>query len=324
MENYGDYEVLRTPFPFKLLAFALREINLGYYPKVVYFAVTWNCSAKCLMCNIWKRKKGEEVKVEDVEFIFDDKLMRRVKLVKVSGGEALLREDILEILKIIEEKTNALITISTNGLRASRKKLIEVAENIEKDRLFFSVSLDALNEIHSKMRGVKGAFEQVMETLKVLKEMGLNYRLSTTITTHNEKFFEEVIEFAKKENLYIGYRLADVNEVYYSNTNKTFKFSERTFEIIEKHADNKFKKGILEWVKGKRPHRCYALITNIFIDPQGFLHPCIYREKISDLKEEKLSYIWNSEKLREERKNIKGCGRCWTDCQSIPDILTGL
>lgn len=73
--------------------------------------VTYRCNARCRMCNTWKNpsKKSEEITPEII-----DKIEGRYKRLNITGGEPMLRDDILEIVEVLDKKTDRL-EISTNG-----------------------------------------------------------------------------------------------------------------------------------------------------------------------------------------------------------------
>ena len=68
-------------------------------PKEAVIAVTYNCNARCMMCNIWKEKPGREVETSTY-----NKLPTTLKTINISGGEPFLRKDLPEIINIIENR----------------------------------------------------------------------------------------------------------------------------------------------------------------------------------------------------------------------------
>ena len=72
----------------------------------------------------------------------------------------------------------------------------------------------------------------------------------------------------------------------------------------------------------KRPVKCFAMVNSIYLDPYGNLCPCILKKPVVNLLKENVDEVWNSEKMKNIRKKVKKCNKCWTDCQSIPDIRT--
>ena len=85
-------------------------------------AVTYRCNSRCIMCNIWQIKNFPEINYE--EYL---KLPSSLRDINISGGEPFLREDLVDIVRVIKRACpKAKITISTNGLfvRKQLKNLI--------------------------------------------------------------------------------------------------------------------------------------------------------------------------------------------------------
>ena len=82
--------------------------------------VTYRCPMRCKMCNIWDNptKVSEEFKPEIL------KKLPRLSAVNITGGEPFVREDIEEIVKILETKTDHIV-FSTSGFFSDR--IIEMA-----------------------------------------------------------------------------------------------------------------------------------------------------------------------------------------------------
>lgn len=78
--------------------------------------VTYRCNAHCQMCNTWQfpSRASEEITPEII-----DRIEGRYKRLNITGGEPMLREDILEIVEVLDKKTDRL-EISTNGYFTDR------------------------------------------------------------------------------------------------------------------------------------------------------------------------------------------------------------
>ncbi len=279
------------------------------------------------MCNIWKIRSKDEISLEKVAEIFSDKLFRKTKVIKLMGGEPTLHSRFPELVKLLKEcMPNAQIVVSTNGFPFKRmKKVIDTLLGIE-PTIIFSLSLDGREKVHDKMRGIKGCFKEVRKAslylFKLSKKFGRRLlRFSFTITPWNYKELPKVLDFAKKLDTYVGVRLMHINEHFYRNTEKSLTFSNEMLEFVEKvlrtEGRNVFQKNIVSVYRKGRKLPCFAFITTVTIEPDGSIKPCIYSEKTSIRK---LSEVWNRSEGRKLRRKIKHCTRCWSDCQTIPDI----
>src|SRR3989339_2069815 len=74
-------------------------------------ALTYNCNARCTMCDIWKIKNSPEIAVEELK-----KLPTTLRDINLSGGEPFLRKDLPEVVEIVNQRCpKARIVISSNG-----------------------------------------------------------------------------------------------------------------------------------------------------------------------------------------------------------------
>ena len=130
-------------------------------------AVTYRCSARCLMCDIWKRPREArpELAAEDYRW-----LPASLRSINVSGGEPFLRDDLVDVVRVMQETcARARIVISTNGLAPDRIERAAAAMN----RIAVRVSVDAVGAAHDRARGVEGAYGLAIETVRRLKALGI-------------------------------------------------------------------------------------------------------------------------------------------------------
>jgi len=183
------------------------------YPTDAVLAVTYRCDARCGMCNIWRLAPQERLAVEDYA-----KVPASLKDINISGGEPFLRREIVDIVKAVNEKCgNPRIVISTNGFRTD--KILQAMEEIRKavPHIGIGVSVDGIGETHSRIRGVEGAFEKVMNTLRGLKERGFqNVRIGFTAMDDNVHEMPRVYELAESMGFQFTTSVAQNSEIYFS------------------------------------------------------------------------------------------------------------
>ena len=146
-------------------------------PVDAVVAVTYRCDSRCNMCNIWQLPPGEELAPEQFR-----KLPRTLRDINITGGEPFLRDDLVEIARILDEHCNhPRMVISTNGFE--RRRIAHAAPGAPEDRekCRLAVSLDGIGEKHDEIRGISGGFDKVVETLKQLRTIGYrNVRVAFT------------------------------------------------------------------------------------------------------------------------------------------------
>jgi radical SAM protein with 4Fe4S-binding SPASM domain len=164
-------------------------------PPYFIFEVTGRCNHDCLFCyNVWKANDKEvpgELSLEQIDSLFDrllgDTLIRGVTL---SGGEALLRHDLSEIITGLTRKKIP-VMISTNGAlldESTTKKMVEAGVKC------FELSLPSLEETTNKSLGCKTIFADAKRAMLNIKKYPVSVGAAITITRLNAADIAQVID----------------------------------------------------------------------------------------------------------------------------------
>ncbi|HXW07677.1 MAG TPA: radical SAM protein [Vicinamibacterales bacterium] len=142
----------------------------------------------------------------------------------LTGGEPLMRRDILEIVRRATER-GLWVVVGTNGVRVSENVARRLADAGARG---LSLSLDALDpDRHDRFRRVRGAWQNTVEGAEILNRNGLPFIVQTTAGTHNLGELEAIADFAyerlaaKVWNLYFlvptgrGQFVSDITPVEY-------------------------------------------------------------------------------------------------------------
>ncbi|MBC8177143.1 MAG: 12,18-didecarboxysiroheme deacetylase [Deltaproteobacteria bacterium] len=150
---------------------------------VVVWNVTRACNLKCVHCyaRAVDRTQEKELNHEQGLSLIDDLAAFGAPVVLFSGGEPLMRPDLVELASCAVSKAMRAV-ISTNGTLISKdmaKELKEVGLS------YVGVSLDGMEEINDRFRGRKGAFKDAMAGIINCQEVGLKVGLRFTINRMN-------------------------------------------------------------------------------------------------------------------------------------------
>jgi len=337
------------------LAFKVFSTSLGFFnPFELNFAVTYKCNSKCIFCNIWKEKRRDELTLEEIEKF--SKKINFIHWIRLTGGEPFLRKDYVDIIKIFDENLSDLYLISTptNGLLPDLilEKVKDVLKFFKK-KYVLTVSLDGPEEIHDKIRGLKGSWNKALETYKKLKKLEKKHKnfkvfFGYTISPANIGFFEKTMKEVKKSVRNITAKdfhvnLFQVSEVYYKN--KDAKIEESFFKNAQDELDtilkfrgrsknyieiieNRYLKMGKEYLRTRKiPINCNVFNLSCFVDPFGDVYPCtIFNQKLGSLRKNDydLKEILTSEKTKNIMKKIADnkCPQCWTPCEAHQIILS--
>jgi 12,18-didecarboxysiroheme deacetylase len=165
--------------------------------------VVWNvgqrCNLRCVHCYSHSRDKeytGELTTGEAKSFI-EDIAHFGSPVILFSGGEPLMRPDILELIEFAKSQGMRAV-LSTNGTLISG----DTASQLKELGLsYVGISLDGLKDTHDKFRGVKGAFDMAMTGLRNCRKAGIKVGLRFTVNNRNVNDIPGIFELVEEENI---------------------------------------------------------------------------------------------------------------------------
>ena len=286
--------------------------------------VTYRCPMRCKMCDIWNNptKKSEEFKPELLK-----KLPNNLSGVNITGGEPFVRDDIEEIVKILQTKTKRIV-FSTSGYFSD--KIIALAKKYPD--VGYRISIEGLSCKNDELRGRQGGFDKGLRTLLELKRMGIkDIGFGITVSNNNSEDMLNLYELNR--NLGMEFATASFHNSFYFHkydnqvTNKDevcTNFDELIQRLMkENHPKSWFRAffnlGLINYIQGgRRMLPCEAGNENFFVDPFGNVLPCNGMEEkcwfdtMGNLNEQSFEEIWNGEKAKAVREKVANCPKsCW-------------
>ncbi|MBC2694547.1 MAG: 12,18-didecarboxysiroheme deacetylase [Desulfobacteraceae bacterium] len=150
---------------------------------VVVWNITKRCNLKCVHCYAHAKDKvfDNELTTEEGKNLIDDLSQFKVPVLLLSGGEPTIREDLPDLAAYAIEKGMRAV-ISTNGTLITQQ-MARVLKDIGLS--YVGISLDGMEKIHDRFRGVKGAFRAALEGIKNCQDAGIKVGLRFTINKFN-------------------------------------------------------------------------------------------------------------------------------------------
>lgn len=171
-------------------------------PLSVYLVLTYRCNNSCVYCRAQNIPQKGEWTLDSLKTVLLDMQACGVRRLHLTGGEPMLREDIGKIISYAKE-LGFFVGMSTNGFEiASRVKELKGIDVV-------FLSYDGPPQIHARLRGERNA-QDVIAALYALKAAGIRVWTSTTLTRWNTEFIDDIVNFAKRENI-----LANFNRLEY-------------------------------------------------------------------------------------------------------------
>ncbi len=150
---------------------------------VVVWNITRGCNLKCIHCYAHAKDHSDrsDLSTEEGKELIDNLAKFGVPVILFSGGEPLVRKDLPELAAYAIEK-GVRAVISTNGTLITEK----VARTLKEIGLsYVGISLDGMEEINDKFRGVKGAFRLAVAGIRNCQSAGIKVGLRFTINKFN-------------------------------------------------------------------------------------------------------------------------------------------
>ncbi|MDD4860510.1 MAG: 12,18-didecarboxysiroheme deacetylase [Smithellaceae bacterium] len=166
---------------------------------VVVWNMTRRCNLKCIHCysNSANLDYPDELTTEEGKKLIDDLAAFGSPVMLFSGGEPLMRPDLLTLAKYATDKGMRAV-ISTNGTLVTK----EIATELKKIGLsYVGVSLDGLQPTHDRFRGMKGAFEQAIQGIRNCREAGIKVGLRFTVNRHNVADVPDMFDLLRREKI---------------------------------------------------------------------------------------------------------------------------
>ena len=150
---------------------------------VVVWNITRRCNLKCLHCYAHARNIpfDNELTTMEGKNLIDDLAGFGVPVLLISGGEPLARKDLPELAAYAVGKGMRAV-ISTNGTLIT-PQMAGTLKNIGLS--YVGISLDGMEEINDRFRGVKGAFRSALKGIENCKKAGIKVGLRFTINKIN-------------------------------------------------------------------------------------------------------------------------------------------
>ena len=200
--------------------------NFGRKINYLRFSITDRCDLRCKYCMPLKNdkffKKEEILDTQQIKKILSFFIKVGIKKVRITGGEPLIRKDILEIISFLKNQKdkNLLkeVLLTTNGTQL--KKYAKDISSLGVDRI--NVSLDTL--IPEKFQFITngGNLNQVLDGLFEAKKHNIKIKINTVLLKQfNEDEINNMVLWCHENNFKQSFiEVMPVGEVNTSRTNQ--------------------------------------------------------------------------------------------------------
>ncbi len=165
--------------------------------------VVWNvgrrCNLRCIHCYSQSQDLDypDELTTAEGKALIDDLARYGSPVLLFSGGEPLMRGDILELIGHARSKGMRAV-LSTNGTLIT-ETLAKQLKDL--DLSYVGISLDGLKKTHDMFRGKKGAFDEAIQGLRNCKKADIKVGLRFTINKKNVEDIPGIFQLLRDEDI---------------------------------------------------------------------------------------------------------------------------
>lgn len=319
---------------------------------LVAWEITKSCNLYCAHCRasaLYGPFEGE-LSTEECCRVVDEILEVGKPIIILTGGEPLMRNDVLEVARYAVGK-GLRVVMGSNGTLVTAEMAAKL-KDVPISRL--AISLDfPVAELQDNFRGKKGAFEEAMAGIANTRRAGIEIQINSTITKLNIDYLDELLRLAIEVGAVAFHpfllvptgrgkdlEAVELSPQHYEETlnwiyDKQSELGDRMFfkptdaphylRVVKQRerqgsVSDKAHRGRPVAGSGGHPMQsitrgCLAGTGFCFISHRGNVQGCGYLDvKAGNVREQSFDQIWfNSVLFRELRNlsNIKGkCGLC--------------
>ena len=313
-------------------------------PRFIMFKVTDRCNSGCIYCRYAYNKKydhnlgTEKMTKEQFLEVLEQAAELGIEAIAFNGGEALMREDIIELVHETV-KRKILPIIMTNALLLEKywDELGKIGVR------YIIASFDTLDkEVFEEQRCV--SYEKTLQGIESLNKMREKYgnvfvHITSVLTSKNLELMPQLVEYCNRNEMWIELSVYDTYNqtqdiLSVSDESKLKEFCEYMIQkkregFYISNADCYFEHLADFCIRKHRipqNYKCYSGYGIVLLDNDLVVRPCWGHDVIGSLKHNILEELWNNEKMELVRKMmINGqCGGCWNLCTEFNSMCEAL
>ena len=274
-------------------------------------------------------KADEELSTAEGKRLLEQIARAGFKIMIFSGGEPLMREDIIELVK--HAHTLGLRPVfGTNGTLISPEMALRLKEA---GTMGVGISLDSMDAVkHDRLRKYAGAWSEAVRGMQNCREAGLPFQIHTTAMEWNEEEIEAITDFAVEMGAVAHHifflvptgRAIEIEEEAlrvekYEQLLQRILTKQQQVEIeLKPTCAPQFVRMAQQRGMNLRFQRgCLAGTSYCIISPRGLVQPCAYLNlPVGNVREQPFDVIWKTSSVLQEMRTQNYGGKC-KDCRYI-------
>jgi MoaA/NifB/PqqE/SkfB family radical SAM enzyme len=295
----------------QIIARTTKNVMTGR-PVTVSYEVTYNCNADCKHCDLGRHNHIKEPRLGPEEFarwVTD----LRPAVGQISGGEPLLRKDIVDIVRAMRERDPIPVFVLTTNVQILNEEKFNKLREAGVDK--FSFSLDYPDERHNEFRDLKNNFGHIRDLIANVNSNGRSdVVLACVVQSDNFRDLPAMAELARDWGVAVNFStyncLRTGNEDYLFKAPGLLDDLRKVVDKVVTMQRDGYPVVTSEWTlrqmikffeTASRPN-CKAGKRFMIVNPWAKLTPCgMFRDQYD-----------SREDLIERFSSKNDCGRCFT------------
>lgn len=174
-------------------------------PHLVFWETTKACSLACRHCRASAQHTalpGELTSDEGRQLLDQIGAMPGPKAIVVfTGGDCLEREDLFDLIPYATSlglRLGVAPSVTEKLTRGTLERLYALGIRS------ISISLDGASPAsHDSLRGIPGHFQQTLDALEMMRDMGFRLQINTTVMKHNVRELADVLSIVRRADISI-------------------------------------------------------------------------------------------------------------------------
>lgn len=278
----------------------------------LHIEITSKCNERCVHCYIPHDNKVNSMDSNMLFNILDQCRDMNVLNITISGGEPMLHNSFIDVLKKCNEYNFSVNLLSNLTLLDD-----EILEEMKRNQLLsVQVSLYSMDaKVHDSITQVEGSYVKTKNAILKLIENNIPLQVSCPILKQNINNYSDVINWGEKQNINIGSDYVIIASYNHEKENLNNRLNIEDIEsIIRNKIDtdpNYTKSARLEAKEkenlGPDDFVCSVCSSTICINEVGIAYPCAGWQdyNLGDLSESSLISIWNNSKKANYLRNLR-------------------
>jgi len=304
------------------------ELEIGQFmadhhiPYSLVLELTYRCNERCVHCYLPSDTCLPEFSTAQIDALLGEFSSMGGLLLQLTGGELLLRKDIVEILNIV--KTHGFVTSIVSNLTLLDERTLKAIVDLQPRSVGCSIYA-ASAELHDAVTTIEGSFERSIHSIQLLRASGIPVIIKSPLLRFTAPHWRDIEKLAQDLDCEYQFDLsitakndgglsplskrvedmAVLKDIFASRYYKLYSRDEALFTLTSPSPDA----GL-----------CGAGASGLCITPDGTVRPCIgLNLPLGRWPQNKLLEIWQSSTFFSEFGAIRL--RDIPECRECPDSL---